>query len=247
MAKTSTNKKISIPSDVGENNEETRTAKAEKEIAELKKENEKLSSKLDDLMEMIKKQMTMGIQTTSTVETVSNETNVMDGLRKEYGPGYTAPEINPNKQITIMSLCYGVLNLSTGESKEPIRFTRYGETKPILYSTLMSIIHHNKKFAETGRFYILDRDAVYSLGLSDSYVKMIPDDVINNITTYSSNVVTSIINSIDDAQKDTIVKLLMDKIYRNENVDANKVRLISELVGKDIYKGVQEMKSFDKK
>lgn len=217
----------------------------DKEIEELKKNNAELMSKLETLMNMM-----TTIQNSNDVtakEDNSNGDDVMANISKKYNSDYIPSEINPNKQVMVMSLCYGTLNLTGGGRNTLIQFTKYGEVRPVLYSTLITIVNHNLRFAQTGKFYILDKDSVYHLGLSDFYKKLIPNEIIDNITDYSPNVIESIIKDIDDEQVDLIVKLLSERIYRGENLDANKINLISKLAGKDIMKKVEEMRTYSKR
>lgn len=214
------------------------------EIEELKKKNNELSDKLDKLMEII---MNQNQQKQETSKDNAVEANIMNDISEKYNSNYIPKEINPNKQVMVMSLCYGILNLGNGGNNTIVQFSKYGETRPVLYSTLINIVNHNLRFAQTGKFYILDKDAVYHLGLSDYYKKLIPNEIINNITDYSPNAIESIISNIDDEQKEVIVKILSEKIYKGSTLDANKINLISELSGKDIMKKVEEMRTYTKK
>lgn len=217
------------------------------DIEELRKQNEILTNQLSKLMNMFKK-------TNSATGDVSQDTpchddsekNVMNDLRREYTYNDVPKEVSPNKQIMIMSLCYGSLNLSDDNTgKTVLRLSKYGECKPVLYSTLINIVNSNRRFAETGKFYILDKDAVYHLGLSEFYKNLISKDIIDNILNYSPNIIESIIKTIDSEQRDLLIRILCDKVYRKENIDINKILFIEKTCGVDIMKKVEEMKQFD--
>lgn len=155
---------------------------------------------------------------------------------------YTEP--NPNKQIRIVSMCYGTLNLSTepfGRGKL-VTFNKYGESKTVLYSTLIDIVNNNRSFAEEGKFYILDKDVVYYLGLSDYYNNIFNKDIIDNILNYSPSEITDFLNNMVESQKETLVRNIIDKIYNNKSVDLNKCDLISKLCNIDILSKVSEMR-----
>lgn len=155
---------------------------------------------------------------------------------------YTEP--NPNKQIRIVSMCYGTLNLSTepfGRGKL-VTFNKYGESKTVLYPTLIDIVNNNRSFAEEGKFYILDKDAVYYLGLSDYYNNIFNKDIIDNILNYSPSEITDFLNNMVESQKEVLVRNIVDKIYNNKSVDLNKCDLISKLCNIDILSKVSEMR-----
>lgn len=155
---------------------------------------------------------------------------------------YTEP--NPNKQIRIVSMCYGTLNLSTepfGRGKL-VTFNKYGESKTVLYSALIDIVNNNRSFAEEGKFYILDKDAVYYLGLSDYYNNIFNKDIIDNILNYSPSEITDFLNNMVESQKEVLVRNIIDKIYNNKSVDLNKCDLISKLCNIDILSKVSEMR-----
>lgn len=156
-------------------------------------------------------------------------------------------EPSPNKQIRLISLCYGVLNLSTepyGKGKL-VSFNKYGESKTILYSTLIDIVNNNRKFAENGSFYILDKDAVYYLGLSDYYKGILSKDIMDNIFNYSPSEITDLLRNATDEQKEVLVHNTIDKIYNNQPIDLNKADLIGKSCGINIMNKVSEMKNID--
>lgn len=222
------------------------------EIDELKRANENLMNQLSQLMNMVQ---TFATQTTSVKEDKepvqeiktfeSVEKNVVEEMQENYSYDTIPPDVAPTKQVMVMSLCYGPLCLAdeiTG--KTILKFSKYGEVKPVLYSTLMDIVNSNLRFAQTGRFFIMDKNAVYHLGLSEYYKNIAPKDVINNIANYSPNVIEMVFNNIPKEQKETIINLLIDKLYRKEDVDANMIMRISTITGVDIMAKVREMEQY---
>lgn len=196
-------------------------------IALLEKENKEIREQLDRMLKMMEAQKTETVTLTENSET-------------------SLEEPSPNKTIRLMSLCRGSLNLAEDESGTgKIKFSKYGEVKTILYSSLIRIVNNNRAFAEKGYFYILDKAAVYYLGLNDCYSKIITKDVMDNILKYEDVDIARIIENTDENQVETMVKNLTDRVYNGESVDLNKVQYISRKTNIDILSKVNEMKNFD--
>lgn len=217
------------------------------EIQKLKEQNEMLTTQLAQLMDIFQK---LDVSNTKSsplqVENDDLETNIMKDIETKYTYLDIPQEVNPNKQIMVMSLCYGSLNLSDDSTgKTVLRFSRYGESKPVLYSTLINIVNSNRRFAETGKFYILDKDAVYHLGLSEFYKNLISKDIIDNILNYSPNIIESVVKSIELEQRELLSRTLCDRVYNGEDIDINKIIFIGKACNIDIMKKVEEMKQYD--
>ena len=242
MTKTTTNNNHKTSVSNAQNQEKKESAKDySKEIESLKKDNNELNAKLEQLIQMF----STFNQSTSKNEEKAKSTEKEVSVKYSYDYDDVPNEVSPNKQISVMSLSYGSLNLAEEEGgRAVLKFSKYGETKPVLYSKLMNIVNSNRRFAETGRFYILDKDAVYYLGLSEYYKNILPKDIIDNVMDYSPNVINSIISASDDYQKQTIARIICDRVYNNEDVDLNKVNLIGKACNVDIMNKVEEMRSF---
>lgn len=243
----STDKSNEVMDDVVETTPTTEIKNYDAEIAELKKTNADLLDKMSQLMNTITSLQNQPVQTTTwTTPAISKEKTIDIG--SEFEHDYVPAEINPNKQIMVMSLCYGVLSLTDDSGMRTLlKFSEYGETRPVLYSTLLDIVNSNLRFAQTGRFYILDKDAVYHLGLSEYYKTLIPREIIDNILTYSLNSIEGIMKSINKEQTDTLIRMLIDRVYNGEDVDINKIVFIGKLANVDIMEKVNEMKQYEKK
>ena len=81
-------------------------------------------------------------------------------------------DIRPDKYIQVMSLCPHPLNLSRNRGK-PIRFSRFGESKRIIYSDLVDIIDNHPTFTEEGLYYIMNADVIHRHGLEDFYIDIL--------------------------------------------------------------------------
>lgn len=195
---------------------------------------------INQLMKKIE-ELTRMVNESKEAQKLSENSSSLDNCVEEF------KEPNPNKQIRLISLCYGALNLSTepfGKGKL-VSFSKYGESKTILYSTLIDIVNNNRKFAENGSFYILDKDAVYYLGLSDFYKNILSKDIMDNIYNYSPAEINDLLRSATEEQKEVIVRNTIDKIYNNIPVDLNKADVIGKSCGVDIMSKVSEMKEID--
>ena len=185
-------------------------------------ENKQLRQELDEL-----KQMVLNLtQNQQSIQPVRNTFIQEDDS-----------EIRTNKYIKVMSLNFGKLVLSTearGQGKVFV-FNKFGEVKNIVYSDLANLIHHQQSFAEQGRFYVFDKQVIKNHGLIEFYEKFMTKEMIDNILNHNREEVVSLFNNTTDAQKEVIVNLLIKKIVDGEDVDINKVDIISRLWGQNIY------------
>lgn len=205
------------------------------EIEKLREENNEIKEQLKQLMAML------------TETKVKEEKSKMSVPAVEVleGPEPIPDEPSPNKMVRILSLCRGSLNLSEDEAGNgKVKFSKYGEIKTVLYSSLINIVNYNRSFAEKGVFYILDKAAVYYLGLKDCYSHLVTNDVLDNICNYDDVDIIKIIDSTEKTQIDTMIKNLTDRLYSMESLDLNKIQTISQKVGVDIMAKVNEMKQF---
>lgn len=210
----------------------TKNNMEDEKILRLEKENAEIKQQLKELLEVLK----------ATKDDTKEELKEVKKV-EEYSDIPEEPA--PNKMIRVLSLCRGSLNLSEDETgRGKVKFSKYGEIKPILYSSLINIVNYNRKFAEKGLFYILDKASVYYLGLNNAYNHLVTNDVLDNICEYNDIDIEKIIDSTESSQIDTMVKNLIDRIYAGESVDLNKVKIISNKTGVDILSKVNEMKSF---
>lgn len=207
------------------------------EMDEIVTKNKQLENEINELKAMLQglmeKSVPIANASSDTVDTVSVTTTE------------ELPEPLPNKNIKIVSLYYGTLNLTDGHGTK-LTFNKYGDTKNCLYGKLVDIINHDLKFAEAGMFYIADKAAVYHLGLSDAYKSIQPKEVLNNIYKYDDNTINSICATLTNEQKDAMSFGLAKRIHDGEKLDLNKIAVVSQAIGIDIAKLVEEMQEVDK-
>lgn len=213
------------------------------QLLNYEKENHDLKNQVLEMKEQIAQLISHITSKESTEDNIENEKSIVNTSTQE--ENYEEP--SANKQIKIMSMYYGTLNLCTSENRtsgKTLTFNKYGQIKSVMYKDLVDYVNNNRKFAENGYFYILDKAAVYHVGLSNEYTRLVDSNIVNNITNYTKSDIEQITSMLTDAQKNLIAKILSDKIANKKEVDRNKVALISDLIGIDIQKKANEQMAF---
>lgn len=208
------------------------------EIEELKKENEVLKSNLSELMNQVSELLKKKGEEKTVV--TSTESDTEDDFLK-----YKEPDAN--KQIRLVSMYYGVLTLCNSANRsvaKTLKFGKFGEVKSVLYHDLVDYVNNERKFAEEGYFYILDKAAVYYLGLSSEYKKLVNPDFVKNIMNYSESEIHDIASTMTNAQRDNLIEVLSNRMYAGEMMDMNKIEIINKITGVNIQNKVEEMKKF---
>ena len=205
------------------------STKTNTENNDLVKRNEELEKELEKMKEMLQKLMAE-----KKVDTKQNSKAKEEEV---------FPEIPMNKPIKVMSLYTGGLNLKRYEDdKTPIRFNRFGEVQPILYMDLIKIISHQRKFFEEGYCVILDDEVIKVHYLEKDMEKILDKNTIEKILDYENEKIRDLFVGTTKQIRQTIIDLIIDKIIKKEYVDRNKVALISELYGKDLYEIAEHLK-----
>lgn len=223
-------------------------AKQTSEIDELRASNAELQNTVQQMMEEMRKLVALAVEKDTPVvtavekseRTYSVETDVYNDM---------LPEPDANKQVQVISMFYGTLNLSTSENRhngKTLTFDRYGQVKPVMYRDLVDYVNTNRKFAERGYFYILDKAAVYYTGMSYDYANIVSPEIMNSILEYGESAIKSIVSVMVEEQRETLVSLLSERMYNGEDVDRNKVAVISRESGVDIEARVSEMKQYNR-
>ena len=202
-----------------------------KELRDSQKQQNEINAKL---LEML---------TNLTAQKAEQPVNTMqkqdvEVVRKNYD---NLRQPRPDAMIRLQSLTKGELCLNVNGSVA-INFDKYGDIKPVLYSELMNIVNNNRRFAEEGAFYIMDDASVKYLGLSRYYDNILSYDEIESLESYSDDKLRTIITKISDFQKDVVSLVFANRIYNDEQVDRNKIEVISKACEIDIAKRAREMK-----
>lgn len=205
------------------------SAKTNTENNDLVKRNEELEKELEKMKEMLQKLMT------------EKENKFNQEIKQEEVEVF--PEIPMHKPIKVMSLYTGGLNLKKyNDDKTPFRFNFFGETQPILYGDLVKIISHQRKFFEEGYCVVLDNDVIKVHYLEKFMEKILDKKTIDKLLEYDDEKIKDLYNGTTKQLKQAIVDLIVDKIVKKEYVDRNKVAVISELYGKDLYEIAEHLK-----
>lgn len=214
-------------SNVKENIKKENSVVEDKTYTELKKENNSLKGEINDIKLMLSQMM-------ASQETISKE---------EIKTAIIPPniehddiDIRPDKQIKVVSLENNLANLTTqayGQGKV-YRFDKFGQIRNIPYSDLSDIILNNQKFIDDGRFYIDNNDVIYKQGLNDIYTKLLSKNDIENLLKYDKKTIEDKFANTTDVQKEIVAIYYATKISNNEEVDFNKIDILSKLYGKNI-------------
>lgn len=202
-----------------------------KELRDSQKQQNEINAKLLEMLTNLTAQ-----KAEQPVNTVQKQD--VKVVRKNYD---NLRQPRPDAMIRLQSLTKGELCLNVNGSVA-INFDKYGDIKPVLYSELMNIVNNNRRFAEEGAFYIMDDASVKYLGLSRYYDNILSYDEIESLESYSDDELRTIITKISDFQKDVVSLVFANRIYNDEQVDRNKIEVISKACEIDIAKRAREMK-----
>lgn len=202
-----------------------------KELRDSQKQQNEINAKLLEMLTNLTSQKAEHPVNTMQKQDVAVVRKNYDNLRQP----------RPDAMIRLQSLTKGELCLNVNGSVA-INFDKYGDIKPVLYSELMNIVNNNRRFAEEGAFYIMDDASVKYLGLSRYYDNILSYDEIESLESYSDDELRTIVTKISDFQKDVVSLVFANRIYNDEQVDRNKIEVISKACEIDIAKRAREMK-----
>lgn len=202
-----------------------------KELRDSQKQQNEINAKLLEMLANLTAPKAEPITTTPQKQEVVITKKNYDNLRQP----------RPDAMIRLQSLTKGELCLNVN-GNVAINFDKYGDIKPVLYSELMNIVNNNRRFAEDGTFYILDDASVKYLGLSRYYDNILSYDEIESLESFSDDELKMRLPKTSDFQKDVISLVYATRIYNDENVDRNKIEIISKACDIDITKRAREMK-----
>lgn len=86
-------------------------------------------------------------------------------------------------------------------------------------------------FAQQGIFYIVNKQAVDKLRLTNYYNRILSDEDMLNLFDKDSATIIDLYKLASELQKKQIIGLIEDKIINKENVDLNVLREIDEMAG----------------
>lgn len=214
------------------------------ELDKLKLQMAEMQSQQGELLEQFRqivKAMNVSIAQNNEVEKTPKKEIIFEEEKKEED---FLEQPRSDELIRICSLTHGELNLSVG-GRIAMSFRKYGDIKPVLYSTLVNIVNENRSFAECGDFYIMDKRAVYHLGLTEYYKRIYPLETLNNIENYDSSDIEKILGNMCAQQKETVIINIAKKIYEDEPINQNSVKTIEKKLDVDIHGMVRTMREID--
>ena len=187
----------------------------DKELKEIKAQNETFEAKLAKMEKMI--------------ESISNGNNVVNNQDDN-------EKISLDEDIPVINLSNGQVNISTeGCGQGDITtFDKHGDVIDIPYSDLKLYVRKNKRFFQEGILYILDDRAVKRERLSSAYKKLLSEDMINNLLNNASDKVVEVYKTATKGQKEIIIDKIVDKKLNHENIDANILLELGKMSGKDL-------------
>ena len=151
-------------------------------------------------------------------------------------------KLQKDDYIPVMSLCPHTLVLSTrpsGESGKQFTFRKMGEIKKIQYEDVVDILEVMRTFADSGVFYILEPQVVYTHGLVETYNKILTNEGINKVLTADADTAFELFKTANERQQRTISEILVRKLLVNEEenpIDMNFVYMVERHLGIDIIK-----------
>ncbi|MBU7316140.1 hypothetical protein [Paenibacillus oleatilyticus] len=207
------------------------TTNKEEPQTDLVTENEMLKTEISELRQMFQQFME-----TQKLQLQEKEMKVEDSLTINDDVSI----IPPNKLINITSLYSGGMTLRA--NNKPIRFDKFGITRPVTFEDLTYICSNHRNLAEEGCFFIHDQEAVKALYLSDYYKHFVNKTTIENLITLSHEKISDIFNNLTDTLKETVEDIIVNGIISNDSkyADRNKIDHISKLCGKNLYKLAQD-------
>lgn len=188
-------------------------------------------SNMNDSLAQILTLLTSTQTSTSTKHTVVEEVKEDSKLEPHIDEIPKEPELS--QSIRIKSLFVGNLTLGYGDNKS-INFTYYGQEYPVLYRDLISIINMNRRFSDTGYFYITNPSAIYHLGLAETYKHILDFNTIEGVSTMNANDVESLICDVTDYQKSLVAERLAMKVANGEKVDRNVIAIVDRITKSNI-------------
>lgn len=188
-------------------------------------------------------ELTMEEKYKQELEELKNQMALL--LKDAAKPAETQENLNdPDRDIIVVSLTRGVLNLSTeGHGHgEVYRFDKFGDEMTIPYGDLKKIINKNKSFTVNGNYYIYDETVIEKQRLKKAYEKIVSKETFEELFALPKDKFLSIFNKMMPAQQMMFSEILTDKLVNNEDIDANIINAVAEITGKKIYEIVEGMK-----
>lgn len=174
-------------------------------------------------------------------KTIKDLTNMVNLLTQSRLADVNNVNNNLERDVTFISLCNHILNLSTEPNGGGIVYTfeRFGEEQSIPYSDAKRIIKNNKSFIQGGKCYITDEELIKTEHLVNDYKKIFSKDSLLEMLSAERTVFPTLFDAMTDTQKDILRDVVVEKLSKDKNsVDMNIVQYINESLGIDILESI---------
>lgn len=174
-------------------------------------------------------------------KTIADLNNMVQLLVKQ-GVNSTVSNNSGDRDVSFISLCNHILNLSTEPNGGGVIYTfnEFGEEQSIPYSDARRIIKNNKSFIKGGKCYIADDEIIATEHLTNDYKKILSKDDILNLLSYDRNKFQSIFNAMTLTQKEIFRDVVVERLSKDKNsVDMNIVQYLNDSLGIDILSNIE--------
>ncbi len=138
--------------------------------------------------------------------------------------------VNSNKQIKIINLTAGGLNLR-GIRMHHID-KQFGNIT-VQESEARAIVANTPNAITSGCVYIPDNDFMASVNMDGLFNEMLNDEQLKNLLNQNANEVCSVYSNASDPQKKIIIDMISERRLGGNEVDANILLKLGELSGVD--------------
>ena len=183
------------------------------------KENEKLKKQIE----------TMQDQINALMETIKNFTSQPSVESVEKADG------DYPKNIEVISMTNAHLILSTTGKADGRKydFKEQFTSRYIPEDDLRLIVNAMHEPAQDGSFFINDKDFVKKCGLSGAYQNMLNSDIMKKILNMSYHDFVAAYSNAPEGQKKIIESMVLEKRWKDEDIDANILMFLNKTTGKD--------------
>ena len=141
------------------------------------------------------------------------------------------PVKKSNKTITFVNLTSGTLILRGSKIHELVgQFAKATFTE----REAQLIVNNNINAITKGLCYIMDADFVEDCDLAPYYEHMLDDKTFKNLLNYAPDKIIDLYRNASSNQQEIIIAMIEDKMIHNQVIDANVLRTLSQLSGKDL-------------
>jgi len=166
---------------------------------------------------------------------------MIESLQANMMPSAPIMVNNIDKEVTFVSLCNHILNLSTEPNGggDVYTFTSFGEEQNIPYSDARKIIKNNKSFIKGGKCIIADDEIIAAEHLTNDYKKLLDKDELINLLTEDRKRFKEVFASMTQTQKEVFKDIVVKRLYEDkDSIDMNIVQVLNDEFDTDILKSI---------